>query len=223
MGGELETGPLITPIPCYTSRHKPDHQTRGDTRPPDPSHATLNTPEGGAAFLFANFARPNRRNERTTALDDTPEGHTYHAQHNAEGKAISSRNAATHGLFAKDVVLPGLGEDPQGYQRLTEELTTEMAPRTLVERHYVEKIAAAFWILRRLRRWQAGLFADEALTENERLDKLERALRHETALNRQVDTALKMLNKDVPQFYKSRPRDSSLCRGQDRIRTGSRL
>ena len=128
----------------------------------------------------------------------------------SEGKAISSRNATKHGLFTKDVVLPGLSEDPQGYQRLTEELTAEMAPRTLVERHYVEKIAAAFWILRRLRRWQAGLFADGTLTENERLDRLERALRHETALNRQVDTALKMLNKDVPQFYKSRPQEQAL-------------
>ena len=85
-----------------------------------------------------------------------------------------------------------------------------MAPRSLVERHYVEKIAAAFWILRRLRRWQAGLFADETLTENERLDKLEKALRHETALNRQVDTALKMLNKDVPEFFKGRPREQAL-------------
>ena len=127
-----------------------------------------------------------------------------------EGKAISSRNATKHGLFAKDVVLPALGEDPQGYQRLVQELTLEMRPQTLVERHYVEKIAAAFWILRRLRRWQAGLFADGTLTENERLDRLERALRHETALNRQVDTALKMLNKDVPQFYKSRPQEQAL-------------
>ena len=30
------------------------------------------------------------------------------------GKAISSRNATTHGLFARDVVLPALGEDPAG-------------------------------------------------------------------------------------------------------------
>ena len=31
------------------------------------------------------------------------------------GKAIASRNATTHGLFARDVVLPALGEDPEGY------------------------------------------------------------------------------------------------------------
>ena len=32
-----------------------------------------------------------------------------------QGKAISARNATTHGLFARDIVLPSLGEDPQGY------------------------------------------------------------------------------------------------------------
>ena len=86
----------------------------------------------------------------------------------------------------------------------------QLAPRNLLERHYVEKIAAASWRLRRLNRWQAQLFEDETLTEDERLTKLDKVLRHETSLHRQIDTSVKMLNKDVPQLYKGRARDQAL-------------
>ena len=128
----------------------------------------------------------------------------------AEGKAVSARNATSHGLFSRDVVLPSLGEDPEGYRQMEAEWMAQLAPRNLLERHYVEKIAAASWRLRRLNRWQAQLFEDETLTEDERLNKLDKVLRHETALHRQIDTSVKMLNKDVPQLYKGRARDRAL-------------
>ena len=131
-----------------------------------------------------------------------------------QGKAISSRNATTHGLFARDIVLPSLGEDPEGYRRLEAEWMSQLAPRNLLERHYVEKIAAASWRLRRLHRWQAQLFEDETLTEGERLDRLDKALRHETALHRQIDTSVKMLNRDVPQLYAGRTRDQVMEEAQ---------
>jgi hypothetical protein len=127
-----------------------------------------------------------------------------------QGKAVSARNATTHGLFARDIVLPALGEDPEGYRHIEAQFTAQIAPRNLLERHYVEKIAAASWRLRRLHRWQAQLFEDETLTEDERLDKLDKVLRHESALHRQIDTAVKMLNKDVPQLAQSRARDRAL-------------
>jgi len=126
------------------------------------------------------------------------------------GKAVASRNATTHGLFARDIVLPSLGEDPEGYRQVAEELIQQLRPGNLLERHYVEKIAAASWRLRRLHRWQAQLFEDDTLTEDERLDKLDKVLRHETHLHRQIDTAVKMLNKDVPQLYARRVRDQVL-------------
>ncbi len=126
------------------------------------------------------------------------------------GKAIASRNATTHGLFSRDIVLPALGEDPEGYRQLEAEWMAQLPPRTLLERHYVEKIAAASWRLRRLHRWQAQLFEDTTLTESERLDRLDRAMRHETALHRQIDTAVKMLNKDAPQLFAQRVRDQVL-------------
>jgi len=127
------------------------------------------------------------------------------------GKAIASRNATTHGLFTRDVVLPSLGEDPEGYRQLEAEWLAQLPPRNLLERHYVEKIAAASWRLRRFHRWEAQLFEDDTLTETERLDRLDKALRHETALHRQIDTAVKMLNKDVPQLYTQRARDQVLA------------
>ena len=126
------------------------------------------------------------------------------------GKAVAARNATTHGLFARDVVLPSFGEDPDGYAGLEREFTAQLGPRNLLERHYVEKIAAASWRLRRLHRWQAQIFEDEELREDERLDRLDKVLRHETALHRQIDTAVKMLSKDVPLLYKTRARDQAL-------------
>ena len=102
----------------------------------------------------------------------------------AQGKAVSARNATTHGLFARDVVLPALGEDLQGYRLLEDAWLAHLPPRTLLEQHYVEKIAAASWRLCRLHRWQAQLFEDDTLTEDARLDRLDKALRHETHLPR---------------------------------------
>ena len=81
-----------------------------------------------------------------------------------DGKAVAARNATTHGLFARDIVLPALGEDPQGYKSLEAAWLAQLPPRTLLEQHYVEKIAAASWRLRRLHRWQAQLFEDDTLT-----------------------------------------------------------
>ena len=74
----------------------------------------------------------------------------------------------------------------------------QLPPCTLLERHYVEKVSAASW---RLRRWQAQVFEEAGLTEDEPLNKLEKTMRHETALQRQIDTAVKLLNKDAPQLY----------------------
>ena len=91
----------------------------------------------------------------------------------ADGKRISARNATTHGLFARDIVLPHLGEDPKGYEALLHELTAQLKPQNLLETHYVEKIAAS-WRLRRLHRWQAQLFEDPDIPEDQVLARLDR-------------------------------------------------
>ncbi len=130
------------------------------------------------------------------------------------GKAVAARNATTHGLFARDIVLPALGEDPEGYRQVADELAAQLQPENLLEQHYVEKIAAASWRLRRLHRWQAQLFEDRALTEDERLDKLDKVLRHESRLHRQIDTAVRMLNREVPDLHQSRARRRALLNTQ---------
>ena len=139
-----------------------------------------------------------------------PAPHAATGPRTPSGKAVSARNATTHGLFARDVVLPALGEDPQGYHLLEDAWLAQLPPRTLLEQHYVEKIAAASWRLRRLHRWQAQLFEDDTLTEDARLDRLDKALRHETHLHRQIDTAVKMLGRDAPALYARRIRDEVL-------------
>ena len=139
--------------------------------------------------------------KETEPMPATDTAETSKTNKTAEGKAIAARNATTHGLFARDVVLPHLGEDPAGYQTLADELAKQLAPQNLLEHHYVEKIAAASWRLRRLQRWQAQLYEDDTLTEDERLNRLDKTLRHETALHRQIDTAVKLLAKDVPNLY----------------------
>jgi hypothetical protein len=127
-----------------------------------------------------------------------------------EGRAVSARNATTHGLFARDVVLPSLGEDPAAYDALLEQLLKELPPRNLIERHYLEQIAAASWRLRRLHRWQAQVYEDPTLTEDDRLDKLDKVLRHETCLTRQIDRAVRALNRDVKWLFESRARAEAL-------------
>ena len=126
-------------------------------------------------------------------------------------RAIAARNATTHGLFARDVVLPSLGEDPAGYNEVYLDLCMQINPTNLLERHYVEKITAASWRLRRLHRWQAQLFEDARLSEDERLTKIDKVMRHETALHRQIDTAIKMLSKHVPRLLAARAREEALA------------
>ena len=108
-----------------------------------------------------------------------------------QGKAAASRNAVTHGLHAQDVVLPHLGESQEEFEALCDGLARELSPRTAVERHYVTQIAQAMWRLRRLTRWEAGLYDDPALTDEERITKMARVLRHDAALRRHIDRALK--------------------------------
>ncbi|MBV9850699.1 MAG: hypothetical protein JO250_13580 [Armatimonadetes bacterium] len=135
----------------------------------------------------------------------------YSGPKTPKGKAVAARNATTHGLFARDIVLTHLGESAEGYEALLAHLTAQINPANLLETHYAEKIAAASWRLRRLQRWQAQLFEDPQLSEDERLDKLDKVLRHETALHRQIDTAVKMLARDVPRLFHARAREAALA------------
>ena len=68
-----------------------------------------------------------------------------------EGKAIVKYNALKHGLLAKEVVITiGEGaETPEEFNSLLEALQTQLAPEGTLEEMLVEKIAVAYWRLRR--------------------------------------------------------------------------
>jgi hypothetical protein len=75
-----------------------------------------------------------------------------------EGKAVVSRNAVRHGIFAKDLVInAGDGrEDALEYQELLTELKNDLAPVGRMEMMLVEKIAVNYWRLRRVVRYETG-------------------------------------------------------------------
>lgn len=75
-----------------------------------------------------------------------------------EGKAVVSRNAVKHGIFANDLVInAGDGrEDALEYQELLTDLKSDLAPVGRMEMMLVEKIAVNYWRLRRLVRYETG-------------------------------------------------------------------
>jgi len=89
-----------------------------------------------------------------------------------EGKAVSSQNAATHGLLSREAVLPG--EDRDAFESLRKGLFTNLAPVGHLEVVLVERIALSAWRLNRLTRVETSVFL-EALTANEEDDARQKA------------------------------------------------
>ena len=75
-----------------------------------------------------------------------------------EGKALVSQNAVKHGIFARDLIITsGDGkEDHQEYNELLDGLIVSLTPSGQMERLLVEKIAADYWRLRRVLRFETG-------------------------------------------------------------------
>jgi hypothetical protein len=80
-----------------------------------------------------------------------------------EGKEIVKYNALKHGLLAKEIFIPvGDGaENPEEFNALIEALDTQFKPVGVLEEMLVEKIAVAYWRLRRAYRYEAGLIRDK--------------------------------------------------------------
>jgi len=75
----------------------------------------------------------------------------------AEGKARSSRNALTHGLTAQEIVIPG--EDVAAYRSFEQQLIDDLQPNGSCELELIERLAATYWRLRRIPRFEAALMA----------------------------------------------------------------
>ena len=81
----------------------------------------------------------------------------------AEGKAIVKYNALKHGLLAKEVVITiGEGaENPEEFNALLKDLKNQLAPVGSLEEMLVEKVAVAYWRLRRAYKYEVGLIRSE--------------------------------------------------------------
>jgi hypothetical protein len=87
----------------------------------------------------------NRANARHSTGPKTP-----------EGKAAVRLNARLHGLFARDVVLPG--EDADSFEDLFNQVRANLSPVGPIEEFLVDRAVNAMWRLRRLERAETALF-----------------------------------------------------------------
>jgi len=81
----------------------------------------------------------------------------------SEGKAIVKYNALKHGLLAKETVITvGDGaENPDAFHALLTDLKGQLFPEGTLEEMLVEKIAVAYWRMRRAYEYEAGLIRDK--------------------------------------------------------------
>ena len=76
----------------------------------------------------------------------------------AAGKAISSRNATTHGIYAATPVLPGV-EDPHHWELFRRAAFDALKPVGVLEEAKAEQLAALQWRLRRVLRYETNAAA----------------------------------------------------------------
>jgi hypothetical protein len=74
-------------------------------------------------------------------------GTRSHGPKTAEGKARSSKNATTHGLTARWLVLNA--ENPSGYDEVVAKLIAKFEPADEVELDFIEEMAVSYWRQRR--------------------------------------------------------------------------
>lgn len=83
----------------------------------------------------------------------------------AEGKAVSRFNALKSGINARAQVIPG--EDPADLEAMAAGYHHDWAPTTWLERFLVDSLVRADWLLQRLSRLEAELWAHEMQTGND--------------------------------------------------------
>ena len=104
----------------------------------------------------------------TTAAANRAEVNRQNAQHStgprtAEGKTASSQNAFKHGLYSKQLILPG--EDPAELDALRADLRREHQPATITEDILVNELAEHYWRLRRMRKFEVRAMGAGSLDE----------------------------------------------------------
>jgi len=99
-----------------------------------------------------------------------------------EGKRNSARNPIRHGIYARELVLPG--ESTADLMKLHRRVTRLWKPACLEERKLVAELVTVEWRRMRLRRYEkrllhfhAGAASDSAQVRLNRLDRYETQLR----------------------------------------------
>ena len=117
------------------------------------------------------------------------------------GKAISSKNAVTHGLFAtSDFIRPG--EEPI-YSELAESLHAELAPDGSLELNLVDEIRRAMWRLRRCGLIEEG-FSKSGATDPMQIDPMqdESTARLQLSVDRARGLSHRLLHKCTVELRK---------------------
>jgi len=104
------------------------------------------------------------------------------------GKVAVRLNAVSHGLYSKEVLLPG--EDVFQLNALREQVLAETNPQSEIENVLVERIVACTWRLKRALHYET---AQHKRDINYRFGHWEPYMRYETALEHQIYRALRQL------------------------------
>src|SRR6476660_7150729 len=105
------------------------------------------------------------RNDRKSISDRKLHANRNNAQKSTgprtpEGKQRSSRNAATHGLFTDDCLIPG--EDAHDFLGFRYGILASLHPTDPAQLMLADKVVSAQWRLKRLRKTERALYATRA-------------------------------------------------------------
>ena len=113
-----------------------------------------------------------------------------------EGKAASSRNAITHGVFSSLPIIPGV-ERPEDWEALRARVRIDLKPEGAIEESLADHVAHLLWRRQRVWRYATAVAARaEANPDDDPLaaDRADyRVIRYEAHLTRQLHTTLNRL------------------------------
>ncbi len=115
----------------------------------------------GPAMLF--FGRFPIHMSQSTCRAETNRANAQHSTgpKSSIGKLRSSQNSFQHGLYSKQLILPG--EDAAEFDHLRSTLRDEHQPANTVEEILIDELAQHFWRVRRFRELEARALQPENL------------------------------------------------------------
>ena len=158
-----------------------------------PARSSSRSAASTSSRISSPSTRRLRANQRNARRSTGPRS--------SAGKQRSSRNATSHGIYCRDLVLPG--ESQREFQAYRDAYLLRLNPQDVLELLIVDRIVAAGWKLKRLQAAEPYLHGAEAEEMRESEDALrERAaddlIERERELGGDPLTAAEMLKSDLP-------------------------